>query len=112
MVPGASPKTPVWHIDAARGPSTPSLDHLVGTAEQWERYGEAERPGGLHVNDQLDLSGLLHRQIARLLALKNSPGVGADQTVVFRFVAAVAEQAAGRCERTKLEDRGNGVAQR
>jgi hypothetical protein len=31
-VPGDSPETPVWHLDAARGPSTPSLDQLVGAA--------------------------------------------------------------------------------
>src|SRR5262245_29816132 len=31
--------TAVWHSDAARGPSTPSLAHLVGAAEQRGRHG-------------------------------------------------------------------------
>jgi hypothetical protein len=26
-------KTPVWHVDAAKGPSTPSFDDVVGTGD-------------------------------------------------------------------------------
>src|SRR6516162_3292977 len=33
--------TAVWHSDAARGPSTPSFDHLVGAREQAGRQFEA-----------------------------------------------------------------------
>src|SRR5215470_5364300 len=31
---GVFHKPPFWHVDAARGPSTPSFDHLVGACEQ------------------------------------------------------------------------------
>ncbi|SRR6266568_4497220 len=39
-----------------------SLDHLVRAAKQQRRDVEAERLGGLHVNDQLDFRGLLDGQ--------------------------------------------------
>ena len=55
-----------------------TFDHLVGAAEQRERDGEAERLGGLEVDDQLDFRGLLDRQVGRLLALENPAGVDAE----------------------------------
>src|SRR3954454_17477878 len=33
----------LWHLDAARGPSTPSFDHLVGGGEQLRMEFKAER---------------------------------------------------------------------
>jgi hypothetical protein len=60
-VPGDSPKTPAWHIDAVRGPSTPSLDYLVGATGQGQGDGDAERFGGLEVQEQLNFRGLLDR---------------------------------------------------
>jgi hypothetical protein len=45
------------------------LDHLVGTAEQRQRHREAEAPGGIEVDNELDFHGLLDRQIGRLFTL-------------------------------------------
>jgi len=41
------------------------LDHLVGGHEQFVRHDEAELPGGLRVDDQLEL-GRLHQWQGRL----------------------------------------------
>jgi hypothetical protein len=38
---------------------------LVGNREYPRRNGEAERPGSLEVDDELELGGLLHWQIGR-----------------------------------------------
>ena len=42
------------------------FDHLVGASEQRRRHGEAERLGGLKINDQLEFGRLFNRQITRL----------------------------------------------
>src|SRR5215468_557970 len=57
-------RTAVWHSDAARGPSTPSFDHLVGAREQRIRHGKTERPCGRQVDDQIELGRLLDREIS------------------------------------------------
>src|SRR6516165_7317144 len=57
--------TAVWHSDAARGPSTPSFDHLVGGGEQGRRHGEAQRLGGDEIDDKIELGWLLDRNVAR-----------------------------------------------
>src|ERR1700704_6556103 len=42
------------------------FDHLVGGHEELVRHVEAERPGGLSVDDQLELARLHDRQVRRL----------------------------------------------
>jgi hypothetical protein len=41
------------------------LDHLVGADEQRRRHFEAECPRSLEIDEQLELRGLLYRQIGR-----------------------------------------------
>src|SRR5262249_23255746 len=46
-----------------RGPVRNSLDHLVGAAKQRQWHSKTERFRGLEVDVQLDLRGLLDRQV-------------------------------------------------
>ena len=63
MLPG-TPTTPLRTC-----PSPHLLDHLVRLEQERRGHGEAERLGGLEVDDQVELCGLLHRQVGGLRAL-------------------------------------------
>src|SRR5262249_4647911 len=71
-------QTAVWHSDAARGPSTPSLDYLVGAGKKRRRNFEAKCPRGVEVDHQFKLVRLHHWQVGRLGALKDARGIESD----------------------------------
>ena len=56
----------------------PLLDHLVRRRQQSFRYGEAERFGGLEVDDEIETGRLHDREISRLFPLKDFAGIEAD----------------------------------
>src|SRR5262249_34134884 len=71
--------TAVWHSDAARGPSTPSFDHLVG-----DRAASAVQPSGRPAaerDQQFPPSdGDCHTRPFSLLAPADSPSVRAPHS--------------------------------
>ena len=56
---------------------------------------EAERLGGLEVDDQLELGRLHHRQVGGLFALENPADVDAGLAISSGMIGSVAHQAAG-----------------
>ena len=59
------------------------------------RHVEAERLGGLEVDDQLELGRRLHRQVGRLLALEDAIDIAGRAPVLVDQVRPVGNQAAG-----------------
>src|SRR5262245_41454387 len=70
------------------------FDHLVGASEQRGRHLDAEHAGGLHVENKLELAGLLDRQVVRLRTLEDATGIEADLPIHVRDIGPVAHQAA------------------
>src|SRR6516165_8483480 len=52
-------QTAVWHSDAARGPSTPSFNDLVGENIELRRNRKPEGVGGLAIDHQIEPGRLL-----------------------------------------------------
>jgi hypothetical protein len=69
---------------------------LVGAAKQWQRHCDAERIGGLEIQEHLKLRALLDWQLARPFAFENPAGIDAGQTVCICEAAAIARQGASR----------------
>src|SRR5215831_18318493 len=86
-----------------------SLDDLVGSQQNRLRDRQAERPGGLKVDDQLEGRRLLDRQIGGLGALEDLSHVMADQAKGRNEAWPIADQAAGSGEFTPRIARRNGT---
>src|SRR5215470_2221708 len=95
----------------ARSLSLPALlDHLVGAHQHRSRHSEAQRLGGLEVDDQLEGRRLLDRQIRGLGALEDLSRVSTDQAKGRNEAWPIADQAAGSGEFTPRIARRNGTA--
>jgi hypothetical protein len=69
LVPGAK------SVAYLRNRASSSLNHLVGGHEQLVRHCQAEHPGGLGVDDQLELARLHDRQLRWFDAFENAASV-------------------------------------
>ena len=59
---------------------TALFDHLVGAGERCRWHTEAQRFGGIEVDEQLDLCRLLDWKVGYVPAFENSGGIDADLT--------------------------------
>src|SRR5262245_48833902 len=88
------------------------FDHLVGAGDERRRNFEAERPGSLQVDDELELGGLQNGEVRRFLSLKDAPRIDADLAVPLRIARSVAHQSAGFGKLAECIDRGYPVTDR
>src|SRR6516162_10569216 len=98
-------QTAVWHSDAARGPSTPSFDHLVGEGEEIVGDFQSEPPRGSQVDYQLEFGRLMDRQLRGLGPLQNLRGIDAVLAVTLGDAHTVTQESARDRIFTKLVDR-------
>jgi hypothetical protein len=83
----------------------PLFDHLVGACMQSQRQLDAERLGSLEVKDQLDLYGLLNRQIGGFFTLENAANIAPNCSMLIREVCSIAHQAASGRKLAEAKDR-------
>src|SRR6516225_1325180 len=88
------------------------FDHLIDTGEQLRRHLDAERPGRLQVDDELEFGRLHDREVCGLHALEDSAGIVADLAKHPRTIGRVAHQPTNFDKLAKAIGRGNPVAVR
>ena len=69
------------------------FDHLVGALLEMQRHVEAQRLGGLEIDDQLELCRRLHWKVGRLLALEDAVDVSCRLAKLFGDIT-IRDQAA------------------
>src|SRR5215813_9488311 len=87
-------QTAVWHSDAARGPSTPSFNHLVGAREQRWRNVEVNCLRSSKIDHQIELRRHLDRKVGWRGALENPADVDAHAAISIGYAGPIAHQAA------------------
>ena len=85
------------------------FDHLVGAAEQRQRYIDAQCLGTFKIDEEFDFAGPLNGQVAGVVAFENTTRVDAGETIGIPDYGPVAHQAAGIDEFTSFVNRGNAV---
>src|SRR5262245_24777736 len=84
-----------WHLDAARGPSTPSFDHCISKREQFRGYFKIKHLCGLEIDDELNSGRLGDRQVSWFDASENFANVDTDLTIAIGQTGAIAYEASG-----------------
>src|SRR6266852_4759497 len=115
--PRTSKKPALWAVSSTgllgwASPCAYLSDHLVRQEQERRRDGDPERLGGLQVDDELKLHGLLHGQVGRLGAPENLVDVDGQAPEELRQVRAIRHKAPGLCEGLERRDRGQMVLHR
>src|SRR6202045_4695683 len=97
--PGAACAGPSWAAPASawlvEASASDSLDHLIRPLQERRRDRQAEGPGGLEVDDQLKLLGLLDREVGGLGAFEDLIDVDGGTLIHVREIWAIRHEPAG-----------------
>ena len=94
---------------ATRLPGAPLFDHLVCSSKERGWYREAERLGGLQINDQKVLHRQLHRKFRRLCAMENVINIVGTTVKYISELSSVGEQTTFSGDNRCLIDRRNTI---
>src|SRR5262249_28328603 len=83
---------PIGRLQTGQLPAV--LNQLVRAEQQFLRNREAERLGGLEINRQLELPGLLYGKIGRSCTAKNPVNIFGAHAISFDLGATVGDQGA------------------
>jgi hypothetical protein len=72
------------------------FDYLVGTAEHHRRDCDADGLGRIDIDDEVEFGRLDDRQVRRLGALEDAPGIDPNLAVSITEAGAIAHEPAGR----------------
>ena len=81
------------------------FDHLVGQQLKRVRHGEAERGGGLEINDEFVFERELNGQIARICASQNLVNIGRSRSRLLQLIDTIRDQTAALGIEAKRIDR-------
>ena len=87
------------------------LDQCIHAGEQRGRYGEAQCLGGLDVNRQFELRGLLDRKVCWFGALENSINIRGRAAMQVGIIRPICDQCTLFCRYWPSEYRRKAVAQ-
>jgi hypothetical protein len=76
--------------------ATASFDHLVGGYEQGRWHSEAKCLGGLEIDDKLEISRLLDRQISWPCAFEDPSNVNTGLAIQGREAGSITDETARR----------------
>jgi hypothetical protein len=72
------------------------FNYLVGAGKDQRRDNEAERPGGLEVDDEFECGRLLNRKISRLSSLQGAVDIASGAAKDLEDAGAVGDEQAPR----------------
>src|SRR5262245_37202437 len=105
----ASDHLAFWHLDAVRGPSTPSFDHRICAAEKRQREGQAQRSRGFKIDHKLDFGRLHYWKISWSFTLEYPANVITDLPIHIFKAYSITHQTAHHREGI---NRGHSIARR